>query len=160
MKLNCFCMKVWWPQILCTHKLCVSGGLGLKYLSSTDSCCYRCSMLSQGTKWSQLELVWVHRDQIKGQFSCFFPPKVLEKQNKTQVLGVDHRLIIVNNVFKSGLRVSAIPTMYNMGSPIICWNALPIELFLPCLPVPISLCRSELQLFFWAATGEITRGGC
>lgn len=121
-------------------------GVGLKYLSSTDGC------------WSQF---WAsgngfqHWDQVKGQFSGFSPhPKFWKSK--------------IKKVFwepESSLRVSAIPTMYIMVSPIICSDALPIELFLPCLPVPISPCRSELQLFCGlalktAATSEVARGGC
>lgn len=82
-----------------------------------------------------------------------------------------HHRLKANNVFQSGLRVSAIPTMYKMVSQIIYSNALPIKtlFFVPCAIAylyPSLFAVLSCSLLFWgapqktAATGEVARGGC
>jgi hypothetical protein len=60
-------------------------------------------MLSQGTKLSPLVATDLPSCGQLKQSGYSLPPEVLEKQNKTQVLGVDHSKQRIETCFAGGL---------------------------------------------------------
>jgi len=122
---------MWLHQILCTHKLCVSGGVGSKYLELNRRMLlawYTCFMLLQGTESSQLVATdFQSCGQLQSIYPVPIPPKVLEKQKiNHKFLEVDHSKQCLQRRFTG---VLGPPPCIISASPIICSSALPIKHF-------------------------------